>query len=195
MKSALNVALSSPINMGSLANLPPVVIFQPVNTSKKSFGIWKDRIARFVRGGLYIDSPRRYGGNSLDVRIIQPVNTPSSPWSRKRRSQHRRAPHSGNTFPIAKMSLSQSHSNRLTALDGLRGLSSLLVFATHLKLDIPLLTDQIGFLPYRFLLRTVMNTGNISVGFFFILCGFLMVSNGKLWLLRKMDESFHKSLL
>jgi peptidoglycan/LPS O-acetylase OafA/YrhL len=72
------------------------------------------------------------------------------------------------------MSQSQSDSNRLTALDGLRGLSSLLVLATHLKLDIPLLTDQITFLPLRLVVRTIMNTGNISVGFFFILCGFLM---------------------
>lgn len=71
-------------------------------------------------------------------------------------------------------SQSQPNSNRLTALDGLRGISSLLVLATHLKLDIPLLTDQIAFLPLRFIVRTIMNTGNISVGFFFILCGFLM---------------------
>jgi len=72
------------------------------------------------------------------------------------------------------MSQLQSNSNRLTALDGLRGLSSLLVLATHLKLDIPQITTQIPFMPLRFLLRTIMNTGNISVGFFFILCGFLM---------------------
>lgn len=63
---------------------------------------------------------------------------------------------------------------RLTALDGLRGLSSLLVLATHLKLDTQEIVGQIGFVPLRFLVRTVLNTGNISVGFFFILCGFLM---------------------
>lgn len=73
------------------------------------------------------------------------------------------------------MSEPQSHSNRLTALDGLRGLSSFLVLITHLKLDTPQIINLIGFDPLRVLIRTLMNTGNISVGYFFILCGFLMV--------------------
>lgn len=72
------------------------------------------------------------------------------------------------------MSPDKTKTHRLTALDGLRGISSLLVLATHIKLDIPQLTDSISFLPLRYVVRTVLNTGNISVGFFFILCGFLM---------------------
>ncbi len=72
------------------------------------------------------------------------------------------------------MSEPRPHSHRLQALDGLRGISSILVLITHLKLDLPQIVDLIGFTPLRILVRTLMNTGNISVGYFFILCGFLM---------------------
>ncbi|MBP6994243.1 acyltransferase [Candidatus Woesebacteria bacterium] len=77
-------------------------------------------------------------------------------------------------LPNPQVPNSKPKSHRLTALDGLRGISSLLVLAQHIKLDTPQLTSNISPLPLKILVRTLLNSGNISVGFFFILCGFLM---------------------